>query len=149
VIEHLPNPEKVMEEIRRILRPGGCVYVLTPNAGGLSSRLLKAQWEAAEPDDHVILYQYQTLRRLLEDRGFTRPRGWAVDLNVMELTHLLRRGPRRDELQRQKAQKSRRALIGKVVRSSFLRSVRRGVNRLIRFTLIGDKLIATAIKPKN
>jgi len=35
VIEHVPDPEKMLKEIERILKPGGSIYIITPNADAL------------------------------------------------------------------------------------------------------------------
>src|SRR3989338_10990816 len=40
VLEHLPNPEKFMQECRRVLRSGGIVIISTPNRNALINRLL-------------------------------------------------------------------------------------------------------------
>lgn len=37
VFEHLTEPDQVMEEIRRTLKPGGCCVILTPNRYDYSS----------------------------------------------------------------------------------------------------------------
>jgi SAM-dependent methyltransferase len=61
VIEHLHNPVKLLQEIRRVLVPGGLLAVLTPNQANLKNRLKLLlggsiyfplnRW--LNPDDHI------------------------------------------------------------------------------------------------
>jgi 2-polyprenyl-3-methyl-5-hydroxy-6-metoxy-1,4-benzoquinol methylase len=39
IIEHLFNPDRLLEEIRRTLKPGGRCIITTPNLAGWSNRL--------------------------------------------------------------------------------------------------------------
>jgi 2-polyprenyl-3-methyl-5-hydroxy-6-metoxy-1,4-benzoquinol methylase len=151
VIEHLPKADKVLSEVLRLLRPGGCLYILTPNEGGLSARLLKERWEAAEPADHVILYTRANLSRLLARHGFTNLRGWAIDLNFFALLDNPRGAaqPQRDESERIDKQKTRRKFIKRIVQSPFLRALRNLVNLAFKNLLLGDKLIVVAVKPEK
>jgi SAM-dependent methyltransferase len=59
VIEHVFEKEKVLDEIRRVLRPGGWIILTAPMSWGLHY----------EPYDFWRFTPY-SLRRLLEDRGF-------------------------------------------------------------------------------
>ena len=69
LIEHIDEPVSFMEEIRRVLKPGGYAIISTPNIGGLQSRIFKERWRSAIPD-HMVLYSKQTLHRLLVRTGF-------------------------------------------------------------------------------
>jgi 2-polyprenyl-3-methyl-5-hydroxy-6-metoxy-1,4-benzoquinol methylase len=40
VVEHLTDPRTLLNEVHRILRPGGLLWATTPNGSGLSWRLL-------------------------------------------------------------------------------------------------------------
>jgi SAM-dependent methyltransferase len=73
VIEHVHEPLPLLREIRRILRPGGRLVVLTPNAGGLGRRLYGAAWRGLEPPRHLTVLSPRALRLLLAAAGFPAP----------------------------------------------------------------------------
>jgi len=56
VIEHHPHsPKRVLEEIRRVLKPGGCVIVSTPNQASIYNRLtLLTGGSVADPFDYFF-----------------------------------------------------------------------------------------------
>lgn len=70
VLEHLLEPQVVMREVRRILRPGGALFLTTPNVRGLRARLDGPDWREATRPYHVLLYSFAAARRLLEQVGF-------------------------------------------------------------------------------
>jgi len=69
VIEHLIDPRAVVAEVRRLLRPGGRVVLLTPDLGSLVARLTGPRWYGLL-DDHYFYFSRDTLRRFLESEGF-------------------------------------------------------------------------------
>jgi 2-polyprenyl-3-methyl-5-hydroxy-6-metoxy-1,4-benzoquinol methylase len=71
-IEHVHAPLSWLEETVRILRPGGCVVVATPNNTSLGQRVFGGDWFALDPPRHLHLFNMETLRRLLEKAGFSR-----------------------------------------------------------------------------
>lgn len=71
LIEHLPDPVIFLNEVDRILKPGGYLITTTPSATGLQAKLFKNNWRSAIAD-HVILYTPQTLDSLYMTKGFIR-----------------------------------------------------------------------------
>jgi 2-polyprenyl-3-methyl-5-hydroxy-6-metoxy-1,4-benzoquinol methylase len=71
VIEHLLDPRRSLEGVRRALRPGGRVVVSTPNFNALSRRALGAEWTVISPIEHLYYFTEATLERLLRRAGFT------------------------------------------------------------------------------
>jgi SAM-dependent methyltransferase len=77
VIEHLPDPRATMEEVWRLLQPGGLAYVTTPNFASYRSMLLRAEWNAVIPVGHLYYFDADSLGKLLTSIGF---------INVEDLT---------------------------------------------------------------
>jgi SAM-dependent methyltransferase len=69
VIEHVPNPIETLIECARILKPGGMLIVLTPNAASLSHRIFKSHWRGLEPPRHLHIFTLDSMGRALESSG--------------------------------------------------------------------------------
>lgn len=71
VFEHLTQPLVELAEIRRILKPGGLLYVNVPNYRCLSIVLGRDDFELNTPPEHVVYYTPHTLAALLARAGLT------------------------------------------------------------------------------
>ena len=88
LIEHVPDAVALVEEAAKLVRPGGAIAILTPDAGSPVSRALGARWpEVRRPGEHTILYSVQGLSRLLERCGFVAC-GWHPIGKVASLATL-------------------------------------------------------------
>jgi 2-polyprenyl-3-methyl-5-hydroxy-6-metoxy-1,4-benzoquinol methylase len=82
VIEHVTDPRRLVEESYRVLKPGGCFIVTTPNSAGLQAKVFKERWRSAI-SDHLTLFNKKLLKRLLRESGFEVVTvktwgGWAI-----------------------------------------------------------------------
>lgn len=87
VIEHLHDPVEVLRLCRRVLKPGGRIYVATPNFGGIGLRLYGPNWRGLEPPRHLVLFTPSSLmlafrRAGLEPAPSAEPRIAALDMFV-------------------------------------------------------------------
>ena len=71
VLEHLRNPLALLQEISRILKPGGLLSVAVPNIAGLYFRWKQAEWiaERVRHQSHFYEFSPRTLRRMLAAAG--------------------------------------------------------------------------------
>lgn len=56
VVEHVHDPLALLEECRRVLRPGGRLVLSTPNAAGLPHRRYGRHWRGLEPPRHLHIF---------------------------------------------------------------------------------------------
>jgi SAM-dependent methyltransferase len=62
VLEHLPSPRKTLNEIERVLKPGGSVVIWVPNARSLPARLLGRYWMGWDVPRHLYAFGPGSLR---------------------------------------------------------------------------------------
>jgi SAM-dependent methyltransferase len=88
VIEHLYNPAETMKELRRVIRPGGLLYISTPNeesiyhsVGNLYYQLRRLDWCVNLCPTwnlyHIYGFSPRSLRYLFKHNGF-----WVEELTT-------------------------------------------------------------------
>ena len=74
VIEHLQQPQELLRECRRILRPGGILLIGTGNAGSWSMSAMGARWEYLNIEKHgghVSFFNPGSIASLAQHSGFS------------------------------------------------------------------------------
>lgn len=71
VLEHVYDPKAFLATCKALLRPGGQLTLVTPNAGGRGRRVFGNDWRGLEPPRHLHLFSKPTLDRLLTAEKFT------------------------------------------------------------------------------
>lgn len=70
LIEHLTDPSGFVAEVFRLLSPNGRFLITTPDVSGFQAKLFGYEWRSAI-DDHLQLFSFKILKRLLEDNNFS------------------------------------------------------------------------------
>lgn len=71
VIEHFAAPDEIIRLTKRLLEPGGFVFIETPDTSGLDASLFKSRyWGGYHFPRHLVLFDASSLCRLLEREGF-------------------------------------------------------------------------------
>jgi SAM-dependent methyltransferase len=70
VIEHLHEPVAELQRVRRLLVPGGAVWIATPNADGLAHRMFCENWVGLDPPRHLFAPTRTGMSAVLRSAGF-------------------------------------------------------------------------------
>lgn len=72
VLEHINNPQEEIQNFHSILRPGGLVYLTTPNFNSLLRYRLKSEYNVIVYPEHLSYYTPRTIHRLFKKSGFRK-----------------------------------------------------------------------------
>lgn len=103
VIEHLFDPDAVIKEIRKVLKPNGALLLTTPNLSSLTSRLALA-WgfmppslevsterqfgrpfiDSGCPVGHIRVFTFRALREFMQFHGFEIIRMYTIPSPIFQ-----------------------------------------------------------------
>lgn len=69
-LEHVHNPDKVIKEVRRIMKSDGLLFIGVPNIDSFVSRLTKEKWVDLDIPRHLFHFTPLTISILLNKNGF-------------------------------------------------------------------------------
>jgi len=83
-LEHVPNPVATLALARRLLRPGGVLYVSVPNLDSLQADVGGTQWCYADIPRHLTHFSPEGLASLFQMAGFhsITPYGWSAEYEI-------------------------------------------------------------------
>ena len=70
VIEHIHDPTEALTICFNLLKPGGTLWIETPNIESYGQYLFKENWRGLEAPRHLVLFNRNQLIQLLRSSGF-------------------------------------------------------------------------------
>lgn len=71
-IEHVHDPVSLIRACYRLLKPNGIIWIDTPNINSLGHAFFKHNWRGLEPPRHLVLFNFNSLEKVLKDEGFSK-----------------------------------------------------------------------------
>lgn len=72
VIEHVHDPVQLFGTLYHLLKPGGYLWLETPNVESSGAQRFGPDWMALDPPRHLLLFNPRSLRMSLERAGFQK-----------------------------------------------------------------------------
>jgi 2-polyprenyl-3-methyl-5-hydroxy-6-metoxy-1,4-benzoquinol methylase len=141
VVEHVPAPRELVADAARLLRPGGALYITTPHGRGVSARVLRTEWSAVTPPEHLQLFSTRGLRTIVNAAGLEVRAMQTHAFNPYELLDAVRKQDVRPLHRVESAYELNESLSGSPVREL----VKRTANGTLNTLRLGDalKLVAS------
>ena len=83
VIEHVYDPVQMISAIHRLLKPGGLLWIETPNVCSAGHELFGRAWRGLEAPRHIALFSHHALVDTLQKAGFSVSR--ATPFNIQHI----------------------------------------------------------------
>jgi SAM-dependent methyltransferase len=148
VLEHVPQPRLLVEEMARIVRPGGLLWATTPHGKGVSSKLLGLRWSVMCPPEHLQLFSIRGLHHLFTESGLSPEKFLTENVNPFEAVNEVKaRLQGRVAIPSTFARvQSNYKILAKVYSKPSLTLAKRGVQAALHVTRLGDSLKVWATK---
>jgi 2-polyprenyl-3-methyl-5-hydroxy-6-metoxy-1,4-benzoquinol methylase len=146
VVEHISNHREEFDRVRALLRPGGMLYVTTPNFDSLSRRVLGEHWNVIQYPEHLVYFTPRTLRTLMEGLGFTTIETQTTGFSISRW-----RASRHTSSAAAEGAAQRSTSEDEALRRAFerplLRRVKASLNGVLSALNLGDTIKAEFLKP--
>jgi SAM-dependent methyltransferase len=70
ILEHEKDPKAMLAGLRRVLKPGGKIYLKQPNFGSSNRKVMGGKWCGFRYPDHVNYFRVGDLEKMARDGGF-------------------------------------------------------------------------------
>jgi 2-polyprenyl-3-methyl-5-hydroxy-6-metoxy-1,4-benzoquinol methylase len=146
IIEHINNPIPVLHNIHRLLRPGGALYITTPNFSSLERRLLKSDWGMICWPEHITYWTSRHLHRALRETGYSKKLLRTQNISPYRVMQALKKGPMKAMVSDVSEQSFSDSAQRKVAGNLVLRGGKNLVNLGLRATRLGSSIEAIYVK---
>ncbi len=152
IIEHIPEPQKLLDESYRTLRSGGLFWGTTPHGQGLSGKFLGSDWSCVLPPEHLHLLSVKGLHIMLEKAGFRQIEVKTHSINPYEIIEGLKKLLKSKDKSVNTSEeafdyvKTSYELNETMINSPLRKNIKKLINAVLNITSLGDSLKIKAVK---
>ncbi len=140
LMEHALDPEGIIKKLCYIIRPGGLVYVTTPNYNSIMRRLLGNRWGIFHKE-HIFYFTPNKLKEILNKHGF---RIKSVKTENLSLREVLRVFKRSDALNSAKVYEKQENLRELTEKNILFSTLKKAINFILNIFGAGETIYITA-----
>jgi 2-polyprenyl-3-methyl-5-hydroxy-6-metoxy-1,4-benzoquinol methylase len=141
VIEHINDPAEELKKFKALLRPGGIVYVTTPNFNSISRMVLREKLNLISYPNHLAYYTPSTLQYLFEHNGFRKVKIQTTGVSPGRIIAALKKGDNDEhDTPTIETQQIDEPLRERIESNAFLKTARDLANKILTITKTGDAL---------
>lgn len=149
-IEHVPRPGAFLARAQTVLKPGGLLFLTTPNYNSIDRLVLGPDWESIHVE-HLTYFTPKTLRQLIRRETALKPvelttRNISADL-VRKFLPTPRQPAGPADISRQAVLEEKASVRHRVEGSTALRTLKHAVNMALDATRLGSSMTMTLVKP--
>lgn len=85
VLEHIHNPKDLIHQLYDSLKPGGMLWIDTPNLQSIGARRFGPSWRDLDPPRHLVLFNSDSLIGCLGDAGFSSLKKYWRGMSVFDV----------------------------------------------------------------
>ena len=142
IIEHINDPMPILANIARLLRPGGCLYLTTPNFASLERRMIGPSWGMLMWPEHITYWTPGHLDRALRAVGLRKASLYTQNISPYRVVQALKRGRFSKALGNVSEQAVSDAAQAQVEGSRMLSAAKGMINAGLRVTGLGSSIQA-------
>jgi 2-polyprenyl-3-methyl-5-hydroxy-6-metoxy-1,4-benzoquinol methylase len=152
VIEHINNPETVLNHFYKILSPGGLIFMTTPNFASIERYALGPEWGMICYPEHISYYTPRTLNQAFKKIGFKKISVYTENISVFRISQYYKNKNNKISKQNQMVKKIDPENIS-VIAQQFANQnaigviLKSAINALLRVTGSGSSLVGIYQKP--
>jgi len=141
-IEHAADPDGIIAKLSYALRPGGVIYITTPNYNSLTRKILGNRWGVFHME-HQFYYTPKVLISILKKHNFKILKLKTENLSVNEIMNIFKRQPNSDDLKCCSRRESVRHLIEYNI---LFFAIKKLINFFLNMCKAGETIYVFAVK---